>query len=276
MDIITFPEFNVYLKISNIAFRIGNIKIYWYAIFIALSFTIGILGIRKECKKYEIDYEKVIELIIVIIPISIIFARIYYVIFNLDYYLNNPLEIINIRNGGLAIYGGIIGAVITIGIYSKIKKMNILNIFDICVPYLVLGQAIGRWGNFFNKEAHGIETNNIFRMGIVENGVYMEVHPTFLYESICDFILFLILINFRKHKKYDGQLTLIYLLGYSSVRFIIEGLRTDSLMFGNIRISQLISALIDIVSLLILLYKKYRNKIYQINCKQRTNMIRYK
>ena len=122
MDIITFPEFNIYLKISNIAFRIGNIKIYWYAIFIALSFTIGILGIRKECKKYEIDYEKVIELIIVIIPISIIFARLYYVIFNLDYYLNNPLEIINIRNGGLAIYGGIIGAVITIGIYSKIKK----------------------------------------------------------------------------------------------------------------------------------------------------------
>ena len=276
MDIITFPGFNIYLKISNIAFHIGNIKIYWYAIFIALSFTIGIICIKKECKKYEIDYEKVIELIIVIIPISIIFARIYYVIFNLDYYLNNPLEIINIRNGGLAIYGGIIGAVITIGIYSKIKKMNILNIFDICVPYLALGQAIGRWGNFFNKEAHGIETNNIFRMGIVENGVYMEVHPTFLYESICDFILFLILINFRKHKKYDGQLTLIYLLGYSSVRFIIEGLRTDSLMLGNIRISQLISALIDIVSLLILLYKKYRDKICQINCKQRTNMIRYK
>ncbi len=276
MDIITFPEFNVYLKISNIAFRIGNIKIYWYAIFIALSFTIGIIGIKKECKKYEIDYEKVLELIIIIIPISMIFARLYYVIFNLDYYLNNPLEIINIRNGGLAIYGGIIGAVITIGIYSKIKKMNILNIFDICVPYLVLGQAIGRWGNFFNKEAHGIETNNIFRMGIVENGIYMEVHPTFLYESICDFILFLILINFRKHKKYDGQLTLIYLLGYSSVRFIIEGLRTDSLMFGNIRISQLISVLIFIVSLIILLYKKYRDKIYQINCKQRTNMIRYK
>lgn len=276
MDIITFPEFNVYLKISKIAFRIGNIKIYWYAIFIALSFTIGIIGIKKECKKYEIDYEKVLELIIIIIPISMIFARLYYVIFNLDYYLNNPLEIINIRNGGLAIYGGIIGAVITIGIYSKIKKMNILNIFDICVPYLVLGQAIGRWGNFFNKEAHGIETNNIFRMGIVENGIYMEVHPTFLYESICDFILFLILINFRKHKKYDGQLTLIYLLGYSSVRFIIEGLRTDSLMFGNIRISQLISVLIFIVSLIILLYKKYRDKIYQINCKQRTNMIRYK
>lgn len=276
MDIITFPEFNVYLKISNIAFRIGNIKIYWYAIFIALSFTIGSIGIKKECKKYEIDYEKVLELIIIIIPISMIFARLYYVIFNLDYYLNNPLEIINIRNGGLAIYGGIIGAVITIGIYSKIKKMNILNIFDICVPYLVLGQAIGRWGNFFNKEAHGIETNNIFRMGIVENGIYMEVHPTFLYESICDFILFLILINFRKHKKYDGQLTLIYLLGYSSVRFIIEGLRTDSLMFGNIRISQLISVLIFIVSLIILLYKKYRDKIYQINCKQRTNMIRYK
>ena len=276
MDIITFPEFNIYLKISNIAFQIGNIKIYWYAIFIALSFTIGIIGIKKECKKYEIDYENILELIIIIIPISIIFARLYYVIFNLDYYLEDPLEIINIKNGGLAIYGGILGAVIAILIYATKNKMHVLNIFDICVPYLALGQAIGRWGNFFNKEAHGIETNNIFRMGIVENGIYMEVHPTFLYESICDFILVLILINFRKHKKYDGQLTLIYLLGYSSVRFIIEGLRTDSLMFGNIRISQLISVLIFIVSLIILLYKKYRDKIYQINCKQRTNMIRYK
>ena len=276
MDIITFPEFNIYLKISNIAFQIGNIKIYWYAIFIALSFTIGIIGIKKECKKYEIDYENILELIIIIIPISIVFARLYYVIFNLDYYLEDPLEIINIKNGGLAIYGGILGAVIAILIYATKNKMHVLNIFDICVPYLALGQAIGRWGNFFNKEAHGIETNNIFRMGIVENGIYMEVHPTFLYESICDFILVLILINFRKHKKYDGQLTLIYLLGYSSVRFIIEGLRTDSLMFGNIRISQLISVLIFIVSLIILLYKKYRDKIYQINCKQRTNMIRYK
>ena len=276
MDIITFPEFNIYLKISNIAFQIGNIKIYWYAIFIALSFIIGILGIKKECKKNKIDYENILELIIIIIPISIIFARLYYVIFNLDYYLEDPLKIINIKNGGLAIYGGIFGAVIAILIYATKNKMHVLNIFDICVPYLALGQAIGRWGNFFNKEAHGIETDNIFRMGIVENGVYMEVHPTFLYESICDFILFLILINFRRYKKYDGQLTLIYLLEYSSVRFIIEGLRTDSLMLGNIRISQLISAIIFIVSLLILLYKKYRDKICQINCKQRTNMIRYK
>ena len=276
MNIITFPEFNIYLKISNIAFQIGNIKIYWYAIFIDLSFIIGILGIKKECKKNKIDYENILELIIIIIPISIIFARLYYVIFNLDYYLEDPLEIINIKNGGLAIYGGILGAVIAILIYATKNKMHVLNIFDICVPYLALGQAIGRWGNFFNKEAYGIETNNIFRMGIVENGIYMEVHPTFLYESICDFILFLILIIFRKHKKYDGQLTLIYLLGYSSVRFIIEGLRTDSLMLGNIRISQLISVIIFIVSLIILLYKKYRDKIYQINCKQRTNMIRYK
>lgn len=276
MNEVTFPGINLYLNINRVAFSIGGIDIYWYAILIVLAFGIGIILCKKDDKKYNIDFDNILEVLIIVIPISIICARLYFVLFKLNYYLEYPKEILNIRDGGLAIYGGIIGAVITIAIYCKVKEISILDMLDYIVPYLALGQAIGRWGNFFNKEAHGIETNNIFRMGIVENGVYMEVHPTFLYESICDFILFLILINFRKHKKYDGQLTLIYLLGYSSVRFIIEGLRTDSLMLGNIRISQLISALIDIVSLLILLYKKYRNKIYQINCKQRTNMIRYK
>lgn len=132
--------------------------------------------------------------------------------------------------------------------------------FDMIVPYLSLGQAIGRWGNFINGEAHGTTTSSIFRMGIIENGIYMEVHPTFLYESICTLIIFFILMYVRNHRKYKGQLTIIYLLLYSLIRIIIEGLRTDSLMIGNIRISQLISIIIFIVVIIILIYNYKRER----------------
>lgn len=128
------------------------------------------------------------------------------------------------------------------------------------VPYLALGQSIGRWGNFVNGEAHGIQTNNIFRMGIVEDGIYMEVHPTFLYESIGTLILFLVLRYLKNHRKYEGQLTIVYLLGYSVIRTVIEGLRTDSLMIGNIRVSQLLSIILFVIMVGILIYKNRRNK----------------
>lgn len=276
MNIVTFPGLNLSFQISRIAFQIGSIKIYWYAILIALSFLIAIVTLKKECSKNKINYEDILEIMIIAIPIAIISARLYYVIFNLDYYLKNPLEILNIKNGGLAIYGGIIGPCITIIICAKKKKIKILKICDMCVPYLSLGQSIGRWGNFFNIEAHGTETNNLFRMGIIENRKYIEVHPTFLYESVCTFILFFILLYIRSYKKYDGQLTLIYLFFYSGIRMIIEGLRTDSLMLGNIRISQLISIIIFCITLLILICIKTKNKIRQINCKRGANVIRYK
>ena len=131
---------------------------------------------------------------------------------------------------------------------------------DYIVPYLPLGQAIGRWGNFFNKEAYGIETNNIFRMGIIENGQYIEVHPTFLYESICCLIIFFILYVLRYKRKYKGQMICIYLALYGLERTIIEGLRTDSLMLGNIRISQLLSIILCIICSIILIYKEIKGK----------------
>ncbi len=165
---------------------------------------------------------------------------------------------LNIKSGGLAIYGGILGAVGTIIIFCKIKKINILNVLDIFVPYLALGQSIGRWGNFINGEAYGTITNNIFRMGIVENGLYKEVHPTFLYESISTLIIFLVLLALKKHRKYKGELTIVYLLLYSFIRAIIEGLRTDSLMIGTFRVSQVISVIIFIITLGILIYKSRR------------------
>lgn len=260
MTNIMFPAFNINLSISRIAFTIGGIHIYWYAIFIAIAILIAIIALKKDCKKYNINYNDILELMIIVIPVAIICARLYYVIFNIQYYLDNPSEIINIRNGGLAIYGGIIGGAITTIIFCKIKKIKILDMFDMIVPYLSLGQAIGRWGNFINGEAHGATTNSIFRMGIIENGIYMEVHPTFLYESICTLIIFFILMYLRNHRKYAGQLTIVYLLLYSAIRTIIEGLRTDSLMVGNIRISQLISIIIFITVIIILVYKYKKKK----------------
>ena len=260
MSQVIFPSINLKLNISRVVINIFGIDIYWYAILIVLSFTIGIILCKKDDKKYNIKFEDILEVLIIVIPISILCARLYFVIFKLDYYLKFPQEILNFRDGGLAIYGGIIGTVITIIIYCKVKKINILDMLDYIVPYLPLGQAIGRWGNFFNIEAYGIETNNIFRMGIIENGQYIEVHPTFLYESICCLIIFFILYVLRNKRKYKGQMICIYLALYGLERTIIEGLRTDSLMLGNIRISQLLSIILCIICSIILIYKEIKGK----------------
>ena len=258
---ILFPGLNLKFQINSIAVNIGNLSIYWYAIFIVSAFAIAILFLKRDDGKYKIKFEDIMELFLVLIPVSIVFARLYFVIFKFDYYINNPVEILDIRNGGLAIYGGIIGAIITILVFCKIKKINFLDVLDYIVPYLALGQAIGRWGNFFNGEAHGSITSNILRMGIVENGTYIEVHPTFLYESICNLVIFLILYCMRNKRQYRGQLTYIYLTLYGLIRAIIEGLRTDSLMLGSFRISQVISILLFMVFGSILIYKKVKGKI---------------
>ena len=258
---ILFPGLNLKFQINSIAVNIGIISIYWYAIFIVSAFAIAILFLKKDDGKYKIKFEDIMELFLILIPMSIVFARLYFVIFKFDYYINNPVEILDIRNGGLAIYGGIIGAIITILVFCKIKKINFLDVLDYIVPYLALGQAIGRWGNFFNGEAHGSITSNILRMGIVENGTYIEVHPTFFYESICNLVIFLILYFMRNKRQYRGQLTYIYLTLYGLIRAIIEGLRTDSLMLGSFRISQVISILLFMVFGSILIYKKVKGKI---------------
>lgn len=260
MKEIVFPGLGLNFNVNSIAISIGNLDIYWYAIFITIAFLIAILFCKKDEGKYNINFESILNLMVIAIPVSIIFARIYYVLFNLNSYLSNPIKILAIRDGGVAIYGGIIGAVITTVIYCKKSQIKVLDMLDYIVPYLALGQAIGRWGNFFNAEAHGSLTNNILRMGIIENGQYIEVHPTFLYESIACLIIFIILYRLRNKRKYKGQLTYIYLFLYGFIRTFIEGLRTDSLMLGNIRISQLLSIILCIGFGSILIYKKVKEK----------------
>ncbi|WP_427338485.1 prolipoprotein diacylglyceryl transferase [Caloranaerobacter sp. DY30410] len=237
---------------NPVAFEIFGISIRWYGILISLGMLLGTIIAVKECRRIGFDEEKLIDLLIFAIPLAIIGARMYYVIFNWEYYKGDILKIINIRGGGLAIHGGIIAAVIVALVYCKVKRVNFWEIADIVAPSIILGQAIGRWGNFINQEAYGTPTD--LPWGIIVNG--QKVHPTFLYESIWDFAVFLFLLWYRKNKvKVKGEVFLLYLMLYSFARFFIEGLRIDSLMLGKFRVAQLISVIIIAISI-VLFYKR--------------------
>lgn len=262
MKTVTFPLFNLNLKISDVAFSIFGVEIYWYAIMIVTAMVVALLVLKLREKYFDIKFSDIVDLAIYVIPISIISARIYYILFSLNDYIAKPISILEFRSGGLAIYGGIIGGLITCYIFCKKRKINFIDLLDYIVPSLAIGQSIGRWGNFFNVEAYGTQTNLPWRMGIYEFGEYIEVHTTFLYESICTLILFIILINI-KNRKFSGQSVCVYLIGYGFVRMLIEGLRTDSLMLGNIRISQVLSLIILIFGITIYFRKIYQKKMSQ-------------
>lgn len=258
MNKINFEGLGLSFKINNILIDINGMKIYWYAFIIVIGIAICLLLCKKDDGKYNIKFDDILMLSLFVLPISIICARLYFVLFKHDYYIQRPVEIFNIRNGGLAIYGGIIGAITTIIVFCKIKKIKTLDMLDFLAPYLALGQAIGRWGNFFNIEAHGTETTSLFRMGIVENGKYIQVHPTFLYESVCTLIIFIVLYIKRNKRNYSGELLCWYFFLYGIARALIEGFRTDSLMLFNIRISQILSIILSIIFGGILIYKKVK------------------
>ena len=215
---------------------------------------------RLNNGKYGIKYDDVFNLSFFMIPIAVICARIYYVIFTWDYYVSNPSQIFNFRNGGIAIYGALIGAIITIFVFCKIKKIKVLDVLDYLAPIIPLCQAIGRWGNYVNVEAYGTETNWPLRMEVVEEGVTKYVHPTFLYESIGNLIVFFILLKMCKNRKFSGQVTCLYFTLYAFVRFFVEGLRTDSLMLGNFRVSQLLSLALFVAGVAILIIKRKYGK----------------
>lgn len=253
MDTIEFPGlWGLKFNISREAFRIGTIPIFWYGIIIAFGFLLAILLAMRSCRKFGFVPDNIIDLVLYAAPVAIITARLYYVIFSWGSFKDNPVDIFNTRKGGLAIYGAVIGAIVVAYIFTKKKKINTLQLFDFASPYLILAQAIGRWGNFVNQEAYGTHTNLPWGMtgSDIENG---PVHPTFLYESLWNLAIFFFLIWYRKRKKVQGEVFLLYMILYGFGRFFIEGLRTDSLMLGNIRISQFLAALF-VISLSILFY----------------------
>ena len=265
MEKISFPFLNVKLEISNVAFEIFGVEIYWYAIIMISAILVAILISKLISGKFGITIDQILDLSLFAIPIAILSARIYFCLFNLDFYLKRPSQILNIRNGGLAIYGAIIGGIITAIIFCRKRKIDILDLTDFAAPCLAIGQAIGRWGNFVNVEAYGNQTQIFCRMGIYEAGKYVEVHPTFLYESIATLLIFIVLIELQNKRMFKGQITLTYFFLYSIVRTLIEGLRIDSLMLGSFRISQILSVFIFIISTILLIkftlkYKKENNK----------------
>ncbi|WFA09623.1 prolipoprotein diacylglyceryl transferase [Tissierella sp. Yu-01] len=240
-----------------IAFTIFGIEVRWYGVLISLGVIIGTILALREAKRKGVNEDTIIDLLLFAIPVAIIGARLHYVIFSWDSYKNNLLEILNLRGGGLAIHGAIIGGAIVALIFSKVKNISFWKLGDIVAPSLILGQAIGRWGNYANQEAYGGPTD--LPWAIVVNGV--KVHPTFLYESIWNFLIFIFLMWYTRNKiKKDGEIFLLYIILYSVGRFIIEGLRTDSLMLGPIRVAQLISLMSILIGAFIF-YKRRKDTI---------------
>lgn len=244
------------------AFEIFGFGIAWYGIIIASAMLIGTLILTKIAKRYGYEENDIIDLVLVVLPSAIVGARLYYVIFEWSYYSQHPNMILAVRQGGLAIHGGVIGGLIGGYIICKIKKINFFEIADFFSIPLILGQAMGRWGNFINQEAHGGPTD--LPWGIMVDGV--KVHPTFLYESLWDLGVFFVLLFTFKKRKYYGSHFLNYMILYSIGRFFIEGLRTDSLMIGPLRTAQLIS-LIGIVIGLVGLFIMDKKKINVISDK---------
>ncbi|NMA94798.1 MAG: prolipoprotein diacylglyceryl transferase [Clostridiales bacterium] len=249
---------------SPIAFYILGRPIYWYGIIIATAFLIGIYLAMDYAEKLKYNPEAILDFCLFAIPAAIVGARLYYVIFSWDVYKNNLIDIIKIWEGGLAIYGGVIGGVITAVVFSKVKDLPFWDIMDICAPSLIFGQAIGRWGNFFNQEAYGRAILNPkwqwFPAAVfidAEGGWHMA---TFFYESIWNLLVFGILLYMKRRRKFSGEMFMLYLVLYSCGRLVIEGLRTDSLYLGAFRVSQLLSFVLIIFGTSWLLIQRRRQK----------------
>ncbi len=294
---IWFPNLGIELKNVGSSVQVFGFEIAYYGIVIACGMVIGYLVAEWQAKRTGQNKDLYLDLALYGILLSVIGARIFYVVFNWDEFMDNPIQIFNIRNGGLAIYGGIITAILTGFVYAKIKKVSFGLLADTGCLGLITGQIIGRWGNFFNREAFGKYTDNLFAMRldirdvssdytasvsyvtekyagkpaalkkimeirdnpVIMDGItYIQVHPTFLYESVWNLCVLLLLIIYSKHKKFNGEIFLLYLAGYGLGRLWIEGLRTDQLFLWNtsIAVSQLLSAFLVIFAGAVLILKR--------------------
>ena len=282
---IEFPNLGIYLADVGKKITVFNFDIAYYGITIGIGMIIGILIACWQAKRIGVDPEHVVDIAMYGIIFGIIGARIYYVAFSWDMYKEDPLSVFNLREGGLAIYGGVIAAIITVIVFAKIKKLSAPVLFDTVGVGLVTGQAIGRWGNFFNREAFGEYTNNLFAMKLPIEAVrksditdlmyenlqvtsdgarFIQVHPTYLYESMWCLMVLIVMIVFTKYRKFDGEVFLVYLLGYGAGRFWIEGLRTDQLLLPvvGLPVSQVLAAVMVIgsVTAIVIVRKRLKKK----------------
>lgn len=279
---IRFPHLGIEIASLGKGITIGGFTIAFYGMIIAFGMVMGYLMTAFQAKRTGQEPDLYLDLALWDIVFAVIGARIYYVVFSWDYYKDNLLQIFNTRGGGLAIYGGVIAGVITTIIFGKVRKQNFFQLLDTACVGLITGQLIGRWGNFCNREAFGGYTNGLFAMQLKESDVassnlthavlkhiveidgtrYIQVHPTFLYESLWNVGVLVVLLLFTKHRKYNGQIFLIYLLGYGLGRVWIEGLRTDQLLFfgTGVAVSQVLSGVLVVVSAGILIYQYVKGR----------------
>lgn len=281
MDYISFPKLGITVNISPTAFKIGSVEIKWYALCIMLGFVLAIVYALVQGKKQGFKSDTFVDLAIIAMVFGLIGARLYYVLFRLDQYIKDPISILYIWNGGLAIYGGVILAVLASFVYCRVKKQPFLKLADIAAPAILIGQALGRWGNFFNQEAFGVNTDLPWGMTgniVAENirseaadvkerfGIILDsskpVHPTFLYESLwCALGVLVLWLLYKKARKFDGEIALMYCAWYGFERMIVEGLRTDSLiLFANIRISQVIAAATFIAAVVLIIIFRVKKR----------------
>ncbi|MCQ5454332.1 prolipoprotein diacylglyceryl transferase [Bacillus paralicheniformis] len=255
--------------LNPIAFHLGPIAVHWYGIIIGLGALLGLWLAVREGERRGLHKDTFVDLVLFAIPIAILCARAYYVIFQWGYYSEHPDQIIQIWNGGLAIHGGLIGAVLTGIIYAKVKGLSFWKLADIAAPSILLGQAIGRWGNFMNQEAHGEAVSRAFLENLhlpdfIINQMYIDgqyYQPTFLYESLWSFTGVFVLLLLRKANLKRGELFLIYVIWYSMGRYYIEGLRTDSLMLtANLRIAQVISIVLILSAAALIAYRRFKGR----------------
>lgn len=279
---IAFPNLGIYLENVPRYFTVFGFEIAFYGLIIGIGIIVGTMTAAYLAKRTGFDPEVIWDFIIYAVIFSIIGARIYYVVFAWDFYKDNLSDIFNIRKGGLAIYGGVIAAFITLFVYSRIKKHNPFRIGDVCVPGLILGQAIGRWGNFMNREVFGEYYDGLFSMQLPveavrardiseniaahmpEHANYIQVHPTFLYESVWCLVILALMLLYMKHKKFNGEICLLYFAGYGLGRFIIEGIRTDTLFIPGTTI-----AVSQVLSLLMVLFATITDAIVRMQIKNK-------
>ena len=256
---ISFPFLGLEMNPPR-TFSLGPLTIHLYGIAIGLGLILAVIYACRRSKEFGLKEDDILDGVLWITPFAIICARIYYVAFSWKDYSDNPLSVFAIWEGGIAIYGSVIGAVIGVIVLCKVKKLKIATVLDITLLGFFIGQILGRWGNFFNREAFGAETDSFFRMGLYNTvtGSWEYYHPTFLYESVWNLVGFILLHFLSKRRKYDGQIALGYCAWYGLGRCFIEGLRVDSLYWGPFRVSQVLAGLTCVAASAILLWQSFQ------------------
>ena len=254
---ISFPALDLVMNPGR-SIAVGPLNIHFYGAIIAFGLILGIFYACRRSKAFGLREDDIVDGALYVTPFAILCARAYYVIFRWEVYADNPISALYIWEGGLAIYGGVIGAVIGILVFCWCRKIRPTVVLDVISLSFLIGQSIGRWGNFFNREAFGAQTDVLWKMGLMQqNGEIMYVHPTFLYESVWNACGFVILHFASKHRKYDGQVALGYMAWYGLGRCMIEGLRSDSLYWGPFRVSQLLAGVSCIIAVALLAWNRF-------------------